>query len=148
MINFARSVVLGILFCLIYDIFRAFRKVIKYSPVSIFFQDLVYSLAIAFVTFTFLLSVTNGELRGFVFVGIGIGFIISRVSLSIVIVRFFKLVISIIYGLFSKVSKRFYTTFDRLIENICEFSKKSGKDLKKLLKNVCKLLYTKEDRKV
>ena len=103
---------------------------------------------VAFAIFTFLLSVTNGELRGFIFVGIALGFFLSRVSLSILLVSFLKWIIGLVYGLFSFVSNWIYATFDHLTENIIKFCQKRVKDLKKLLKNARKLLYTKEDRKV
>ena len=148
LINIGWSVVLGIIFCTLYDILRAFRKVMSFSATSIFFQDMSFSLVLAFTTFTYLLSVTNGELRGFIFVGIAVGFVLSRVTFSMVFVRFVKWFIGLFYGLFSVVSNRFYETFDYLTENIFKFCQKRVKDLKKLLKNARKLLYTKEDRKV
>ena len=148
LINFGWSVVLGIIFCIIYDVLRALRKVMSFSTVCIFFQDIFFSLMVAFAIFTFLLSVTNGELRGFIFVGIALGFFLSRVSLSILLVSFLKWIIGLVYGLFSFVSNWIYATFDHLTENIIKFCQKRVKDLKKLLKNARKLLYTKEDRKV
>ena len=148
LINFGWSVVLGIIFCTLYDVLKAIRKVISFSAISIFFQDIFFSLALAFTTFTYLLSVTNGELRGFIFVGIVVGFVLARVTFSIIFVRFLKWIIGLIYGLFSVAFSWFYATFDRLIENMLKFCQKRAKDLKKLLKNACKLLYTKEDRKV
>ena len=148
LINFGWSVVLGILFCVIYDILRALRKVIEFSTLGVFFQDIFFSLIVAFATFTYLLSVTNGELRGFIFIGIIFGFLLSRVSFSLVFVPFLRWIIGLIYGIFSVVSNWIYATFDHFTENILKFSVKRGKDFKKLLKNVCKLLYTKEDRKV
>ncbi len=148
LINFGWSVVLGIIFCILYDVLRAFRKVISFSAISMFFQDIFFSLVLAFTTFTYLLSVTNGELRGFVFVGILAGFVLARMTFSIIFVRFLKWIIGLVYGLFSLVSSCFYATFDRLIENILKFCQKRAKHLKKLLKNACELLYTKEDRKV
>lgn len=148
LINFGWSVVLGMIFCTLYDVLRALRKVISFSAISIFFQDIFFSLALAFTIFTYLLSVTNGELRGFIFVGIVVGFVLARVTFSIIFVRFLKWIIGLIYGLFSVVFSWFYATFDRLIENMLKFCQKRAKDLKKLLKNACKLLYTKGDRKV
>ncbi len=148
LINFGWSVVLGTLFCVIYDILRALRKVKKFSAVSVFFQDILFSLMVAFATFTYLLSVTNGELRGFIFVGIIFGFFLSRVSLSLVFVPFLRWIIGLICGIFAVVSNWIYATFDHLTEIMLKFCQKRAKDLKKLLKNACNLLYTKEDRKV
>ena len=133
---------------MLYDALRGLRKVISFSTVSIFFQDIFFSLIVTFATFTYLLSVTNGELRGFVFVGITLGFFISRVSLSLVLVPFLKWIFRLVYGLVLVVSNWIYTTFDHLTENILKICQKSVKNLKKLLKNARKLLYTKLNRKV
>lgn len=147
-INFARSLCLGAVFCLIYDILRALRTLFDFSAVSIFFQDIIFSLLSAFITFVFLLSVTNGELRGFVFISIAFGFLISRFTISRAWVWLLKMIIGFIKSGFYAVSKAFYAGFDTVERNIIIFSKKSVKDLKKLLKNMRKLLYTKQDRKV
>lgn len=147
-INFARSLCLGIILCLIYDVIRAFRKLFEFSSINVFFQDVVFSLFSAFTIFTFLLSVTNGELRGFVFVSIAVGFIASRLTISRVWIWLLKLIIGIIKAGICAVSKAVYAGFDTAERNIAIFSKKSVKDLKKLLKNARKLLYTKRDRKV
>ena len=147
-INFARSLCLGIAFCLVYDILRANRKLFDFSAVSIFFQDIAFSLFTAFITFVFLLSITNGELRGFVFISISLGFFLSRFTVSKIWVCFLKLIIGLIKSGIFVVSKAFYGCFDFLEGNIVKFSQKSLKELKKLLKNLRKLLYTKQDRKV
>lgn len=147
-INFARSLCLGVIFCLVYDILRAIRKLFDFSAVGVFFQDIVYSVFSAFVIFVFLLSITNGELRGFVFISVSLGFFLSRLTVSKIWVCFLKLIIGLIKSGFFTISKAFYGCFDFLEKNIAKFFQKSLKVLKKLLKSLCKLLYTKQDRKV
>lgn len=147
-INFARSLCLGVAFCLVYDILRAIRKLFDFSAISIFFKDIAFSLFSAFITFIFLLSVTNGELRGFVFISISLGFFLSRFTFSKIWIWLLKKIIGFIKSGFCVVSKAFYGCFDFLEENIVKFSQKCFKELKKLLKNLRKLLYTKQDRKV
>ena len=138
-----------ILFSIIFTFAFIQQKHIKDKQTYyVFFQDVVFSLFSAFTIFTFLLSVTNGELRGFVFVSIAVGFIASRLTISRVWIWLLKLIIGIIKAGIRTVSKAVYAGFDTAERNIAIFSKKSVKDLKKLLKNARKLLYTKRDRKV
>lgn len=147
-INFARSLCLGVVFCLVYDILRAIRKVLYFTSAAVFFQDIFYSIFCALFTFIFLLSITNGELRGFVFISISLGFFLSRFTFSKIWIWLLKKIIGFIKLGFCVVSKAFYGCFDFLEENIVKFSQKCFKELKKLLKNLRKLLYTKQDRKV
>ena len=81
-INFLYSIVLGIILALVYDFIRALRKIKAYSAIAVFFQDVIYFILAVPIVFCFLLATTNGELRGFVFFGIMLGFIISLLSVS------------------------------------------------------------------
>ena len=89
-LSFSRSLVLGILLCVLYDFIKSLRLTVNFSAIAIFLQDIAYSCIAAFVTFLFLLSVTNGEMRGYVISGILAGFIISRFTLSRLFCKFLK----------------------------------------------------------
>ncbi len=80
--------------------------------------------------------------------GIGIGFCISRFSLSLVFLKLLKLIFSKIKFGFLFLLRKFYNCFDFFEANTAKILKKSGKTLKKGLKKLSSLLYTKEDRKV
>lgn len=147
-LSFARSLVLGILICLIYDILRAKRHAVKSTVVAIFFEDIIFSVLTAFITFLFLLSITNGEMRGFVFFGMAIGFLISRISISFIWFKILNYIFINISNGYVWLFKRIYSGFDYVSENIAYLFKKSKKRVKKVLKKLWCLLYTKEDRKV
>ena len=145
-LSFLRSLILGVLLCVLYDFIKSARLMVDFSDITIFLQDIIYSCISAFVTFIFLLSVTNGEMRGYVISGILAGFIISRFTLSRLFCKFLKLVFGGIKRLFEVVSKWFYCNFDQLTEKIIKISKKTLKTVKKLLKNLECLLYTKSNK--
>ena len=65
---------LGFLLGLYYDGFRVARLVMRSSKRVIFFQDLFFFVSAAILTFFFALTVTGGELRFYLFLGLGIGF--------------------------------------------------------------------------
>ena len=146
LLSFIRSLILGVLLCVLYDFIKSARLTADFSAITIFLQDIIYSCISAFVTFIFLLSVTNGEMRGYVILGILAGFIISRFTLSRLFCKFLKLVFGGIKRLFEVVSKWFYCNFDQLTEKIIKISKKTLKTVKKLLKNLECLLYTKSNK--
>lgn len=146
LLSFARTLLLGVIICLIYDILRAYRKVYNFSHTEIFFQDVIFSIVTAFVVFLFLLGVTNGEMRGYVFFGLAIGFVISRLSLSRIWFFVLRLILSMIKSIFSLMSSFIYRTFDKIEACVSTFFKKSRKTIKKLLKTQGEMLYTKGKR--
>ena len=145
-LSFLRSILLGVLLCVLYDFIKSARLTVDFSDIAIFLQDIIYSCISAFVTFIFLLSVTNGEMRGYVISGILAGFIISRFTLSRLIGKFLKIIFGGIKMLFGGFLRWFYLKFDRLCEKIIKICKKTLKSVKKLLKNLMNLLYTKSNR--
>ncbi len=133
---------------MLYDILRSVRRVYDFTAVAFFFQDIVYALISALVTFLFLLGVTNGELRLFVFVGLTLGFLLSRLTISKVLVLSLKWIIANIDFIFNLISRQFYRYFELFELNILKIFKKTLKRAKKLLKTVYKLLYTKKDKTI
>ncbi len=146
LLSFARALILGVIICLVYDILRAYRRAYDYSVIGIFIQDVIFSVVAAFVVFLFLLGVTNGEMRGYVFLGITMGFLISRLTLSRIWFAFLKWIFSKIKVVFSLVSSCVYKSFDKIEAYVLIFFKKSRKTIKKLLKIQGKMLYTKGKR--
>ncbi|MBQ6847548.1 MAG: spore cortex biosynthesis protein YabQ [Clostridia bacterium] len=139
---------MGAIFCLFYDVLRAIRKCFKNSAMIIFFEDVIFSLIVAFSTFLFLLSVTNGEVRGFILLGMGIGVVLSRVTVSVIWLKLLRLILNSGKAAFLWVSRGFYSGFDFLVGNTEKILQKCGKTLKKVLKKLGGLLYTNRDRKV
>ena len=143
------SVCLGCILCAVYDIFRASRKAGFNSAIFVFVTDILFWVLSAFVTFIFLISRTNGEIRGYVLVGEFIGFALFRISLSRLIFWCFTLIFSSFKKLNCLINKGFevlYGKTDTVMQKIrnfaLKFQKSSLKSIKKLLKNRRKVLYT------
>jgi len=146
LLNLLRSVVFGIIFCLFYDVLRSLRKVFNFSDFAVFFQDIAVSVILAITTFVFLLSITNGMLRMFVIVGMALGFLVSRLTISRLFFRVLTTLFSRLSVFFSGLFSKFYDGFEVFRKNIIKIFKKSGKTIKKLLKKVRGLWYTKWHR--
>ncbi len=127
---FLRSILLGMIYCLFYDILRGFRRVFSYSDWAVSLQDLFYFLIITPTAFLFLLAATNGEVRFYILFGIAIGFTIFRLTVSRVLILFLKLIISVIYKSFTA----FFNFISGVIQKIKGFIAKKSKKIKKLLK--------------
>ena len=80
--GFIYSVMLGAVFAAVYDVFRSLRKAVPHSTAAVFIEDILFSVICAFASFCFLLAVTDGGLRLFVFLGAVIGFFLFRVMVS------------------------------------------------------------------
>ena len=65
MLTLLYSLCLGVILCVFYDVFKAFHKAGFNSPLQVFIGDILYCVIAAFATFLFLLSRTNGEIRGY-----------------------------------------------------------------------------------
>lgn len=140
--GFGLSIIFGMMYSALYDIFRAIRFRKNPHTIIVVIEDIIYFAIIAVITFLFLLSVTYGEVRFYVLLGIVLGFIIFRTTIS----RFYlKIVIYLLKGvylLFDYFSKGFYYFFDKIDIIFDSFFKNTLKCFKKVLKKGKGLLYT------
>lgn len=135
---FLYSILLGMIFCLFYDLLRAFRFAVKLTDLSVFLYDVFYFSVISVITFIFLLAVTNGELRGFVFLGILLGFLLFYFTVSRVLLKYLKSVFVFLATLFNKISNG----LNEKLEKADIFITKIIITVKKYLKKVKVMLYT------
>lgn len=133
-ISFLSALMLGAILSLIFDFLRGIRKVIKHSEISIFIEDVIFSVFSAFMTFLLLLSRCNGEIRAYMLIGISAGFFAYRCTLSRfvflkIIVKFFGL----LYTLCEKISFLTDSLGKYLEEKISVLYKLNKKIYKKLI---------------
>lgn len=133
--GFAYSALFGCAFCLVYDILRAVRAVVKQGVWTIFAEDIIYAVLCSPAAFCLLLAVTGGELRIFVFFGLACGFTVFRLTLSRFFLFVFKRVICFTVFVISKTKSAFnmiYSQTDKLftviVKKIACFSPKSEKN--------------------
>ena len=63
----------GILICLVYDIFRALRKSIKTSDLATYIVDIIFFIIVSIFLIYLIFIVNDGNIRGFIFIGLVIG---------------------------------------------------------------------------
>jgi len=85
--TFFYSVMCGMLTGLIYDFFRIKRKTIKTGTLFIYLEDLVYWFIVAAVVFALIFYSNDGEIRGYIFIGIITGAVLYALLFSKVIVN-------------------------------------------------------------
>lgn len=130
---FVYSILGGVVFCLIFDVTRFIRKRFIPSNMAVFIMDVVYFIVLGFAEFCFFLATTNGEIRGFVFIGNIIGFAFCRFLLSDIFLK----ILEFVYGIFDLVA----CTFNRFVfAPITVVFKKNYHSIIKLCKNLYFLL--------
>ena len=131
-LTFIYSLVLGMMICTFYDILRALRKTGSRSYLSVFIGDLLFWIVSAFVTFIFLLSRTNGEIRGYVLISMLLGFTLWRFTLSRPNFYVFVCVMGFIRRILGKAIHFINDCTDKLAVLLSKFTGKMIKILKSL----------------
>ncbi len=140
LLNFFYAIILGGFVCFYYDVLYFLRTALKFNKILVFLTDIFFWCSLALVTFTFLLAVSNGELRLYILVGIFMGFLIIRRLFSRIFRKILKKISIFVLKIFKAISKRFYKIFDKCEIYNNKFFKKCRKIAKKVPKIVKKLL--------
>lgn len=119
-VSFLYSVLFGVGYCLFYDLFRAFRKLYNPTAISVFFEDLIYFLIISFLTFLLLMSLSNGEVRGYIIFGIAVGFAVCYFTVS----RFFVKILFAVFKYLNEISAKMVDFLNRILIWLFEKIKK------------------------
>ncbi len=141
-LSFLYSLVLGVIFSIFYDVFRAGRIVFFKKNLFVFLEDIFYFFILSIITFLFLLGTTNGEVRAYILLGILLGFISFNQTVSPFTLKSFTLILRWIKSILKAVSKSFYAFFEKFERLATLFFKNTIKILKKGLKTTKGLLYT------
>ena len=131
-INLLYSLSLGGIFCIIYDFIRAFRLVFRSKTIVYFITDVLFFALCGILTFLLLLALTGGEIRGYVILGILLGFILIRLIISKITLLLFKK--------FAKATLFLLSLFAKINRRICEKIIKATKKISLLLRSLRKKL--------
>lgn len=148
LLTFGYSIILGAIFCSVYDVLRAHRRVNEYGYISVFVADIMFWIVAAFATFLFLLARTNGEIRGYVLVAELLGFALFRVTISKLIFAVLVIAFKFLNGIFMRLQRFSNCIFEKVclfLKKLLKILKRVDKRAKKLLKNISKIVYTKRN---
>ena len=105
----------GFLIGIVFDVFRIFRKAIKTSDIVTYIQDILFWMISCFIILYSLFKFNNGNIRGYVFLGIIIGYLIYFLLFSKTLIKinlyFINLIKKVLYYLlFLPIKKTFLFT--------------------------------------
>lgn len=104
---FLFSMILGAFLSLIFDGFRILNAVLKVNLKRIFFEDIIYFILSAFITFTYILVANSGEIRVYIILGEVLGWTIYRLTLGKFVYKIILTVVKFLGKWFSKLKKYF-----------------------------------------
>lgn len=140
LLSLFRSIIFGFIIFLIYDILRSITISFKFSDINIFITDVLYCVLLMPFVFCFLIVTTNGELRGYIFIGLIIGLLFWKYTLSRL---YFPLLVKlnvIIYKGSTWIYRGIFSIFSSLYLYFCKFFKNCLNLFKKMLIYFKKLL--------
>ena len=140
--TFALSMLFGILYSLLYDVFKTFHLKISNGFWPLFFSDVLYSFILLICTYSFLLIFCNGRVRAYVVFGNALGFAICRLTLSKLFIKICFFVVFVLkkilmysllpFCLLSRLCKEFYKKTNVFIKDtLKKLFKKKQKHLER-----------------
>jgi spore cortex biosynthesis protein YabQ len=148
-ITFLFSLLLGGCFCIIYDVVRVLHKFYANGFLEVLVIDILYWLIITVVSFCFLVIRCHGMIRGYVFLGCLIGFLVVRLTISNYLIKIFSVICNTINKFLSIVKTIINTILsfvEKLFKKMKIVVKKGLQDKAKLLYNHFKLIIIKKRR--
>lgn len=124
------ALLIGAVWAFYSDLFRAFRCVTAHSGILTFIEDLFSFLLFTFITFMLLMARCNGEVRGYMLVGEGLGFLIFRVTVS----RFVMKILTFLFGTIADVLRKSGAQIERFGGFLEENTGKLWLKIKKIFK--------------
>ncbi len=100
---FLTSILLGILCGIYFDIFRILRKSIKHSRFYINLEDFLFWVVTTFIFYYVFLHKNNGDIRGYILFGFGIGFILEILLISKLFIKIGVKAVRFLVKIFRKI---------------------------------------------
>ena len=115
--TFFNFILTGIVIGILFDIFRILRKIFKTLDIITYIQDFIFLILTGFIMLYSIFTFNNGDIRGYVIIGITLGIIIYILLLS-------KYFISIMVQFINIIKKVIYYPWHILssfiVKNICK----------------------------
>ena len=146
------AIVMGVALCLFYDLLRIFRLAVPPGKILAFFEDVLWFFVAAVVTYLVCLAKCNGEVRSYVLIGEGVGFLLCRLTVSRGIMTAAKPSIRAVKKLARRLKNailRFFTPIiSGLTEKIQKILHETRKKGKKHLQTRARLLYNRKKKNI
>lgn len=130
LIEFSEFLMIGIIMSVIFDFFRAYRKIKKVSFMTVAIQDILYFLIITTILIFSIIFLLNTNIRLYIFLAIFVGIIIYITFFSKYFIHMYIFIFKTIkkIGLFlilpflllKQIILKIYTFLKKIIEKCCK----------------------------
>ena len=93
---FLLFILTGIVIGIVFDIFRIFRRSFKTNDIITYVQDFLFWLVTGCILLFSIFTFNNGELRGYIFIGIILGVLLHLLLLSKYFINIFVKIFSVL----------------------------------------------------
>ena len=121
--KFLFFILVGSMIGITFDIFRIIRKCFKTSDLITYIHDILFLLISAVILLTSIFIINNGELRGYILIGIIIGLILYFILLSKHIINISTKIILFLKKLILKPIIKLLKKLYFLAKNLTNFNK-------------------------
>lgn len=105
----------GILIGVVFDFFRSLRKSIKTSNLFTYIEDILFWVIASSIIILTILKYNYGELRLYIFLGIGVGLTIYFITLSKLLIKLNVIIMSMILQIIIKMENILLKIFGKPI---------------------------------
>ena len=117
----------GVILCLLYDLLRLARYARRPTALWAFVQDIAWWLTATAVTGLVLLVRCRGEVRFFAIMGLAVGFLCCRFTLSLLFVGLGKRIIDLVKGVLRAINNQIFAPVLKAVAIILSKSLKKSK---------------------
>ncbi len=105
---FFLAIPLGVFLGIVYDLFAIIRMLFPFlaTKIPVIFEDIIFMLICGFSIFIFSFEFLRGDIRFYVIISAGIGFLLYYLSFGYFIRTIFRGTINFIVNTFKKITKR------------------------------------------
>lgn len=115
---FFRAIAVGAGGMALYDLFRMLRIAFRQKDWMVFLEDVLFFMTVGLITWFYLLENCDGRLRGFVFVGEGLGAVLYFVTLGRLVMSVARKLIALLQRLMDTLILRPLTALFRVLLRI------------------------------
>lgn len=94
--TFLLFILTGIVIGIVFDIFRIFRRSFKTNDIINYIQDILFWFVTGCILLFSIFTFNNGELRGYIFIGIILGLVLHLIVLSKYLINMFLKIINLL----------------------------------------------------
>ena len=154
---FLYSILLGAALGVFYDLFRILRIAFSHAAVVVMAEDILFWSSSAFVTFVFFLAIDGGQIRLFLILGEGIGFVLYYFSLGTLVIGAAKKIIAVVRWVLNGIYRlviapvlfligKIFRFLQAIFSGLAFYIKKQAKNSNTHLKKYRRLLYNKKTK--